>query len=602
MLCFFLTFVSYNRNMQRFGSRSQTAVAVMAGLTGIGLAFFTSRSGSKLLRRFLSSSKRPTWDMTVRVARNESQCVALVNDLKRDIDICKVLGFDCEWVKVENVRHPVALLQLASHEGRCGLFQIHLYSSVPTPLQELLEDTTIMKVGVDPFHDAKYLSNDYGINVTGTYDIRHLVDKEVAGSLASIVYTELDVKLPKNVAVRVSNWEAEELSEEQQVYAANDALASLLAFNKLIDKKVKVPFFSTKEDQWKKIHDHCAPLIDIRYVEKTKNVQHALPPSQNPILPLERDQSGQPKATNPTLLGKRSYTSIPYRKTPLYDNAFMLAPDGSTLCTCDFKKAEWYVSKGLATVVETEPMKIQLNFQPKVNRSLNGPSAEYYTIAKENRCVVCGREDSYVRKKIVPHEYRKHFPECMKNHQCHDILLLCAHCHVRSNISDHSLRVELSRQCNAPLASEENVKVTEDKTNKSIRSAARALLNKSNKLPEKRRKELINMLSDIFQTEITSDLLESLKDIDISITNQSYAPHGLTVVEHFAKGGIRGLMNLEKMWREHFLKVMEPKYLPPLWSVNHYHEHEKEFYFDSEFLEKIKFISESKRIPVERQH
>ncbi|KAE8745416.1 hypothetical protein FOCC_FOCC007797 [Frankliniella occidentalis] len=575
--------------MAGLGSRSKTALAVMTGITGLGLAFYTSRSCSKLLRRFLSTSKGPSWKMTVNVASNESQCITLVNDLKKDIEFSKVLGFDCEWVKVENVRHPVALVQLATREGRCGLFQIHFYSSVPAPLQELLEDTTILKVGVDPFHDAKYLLNDYGINVTGTYDIRHLVEKEVVGGLASIVFTELDVKLPKNFEVRVSNWEAKELTKEQQEYAANDALASLLAFNKLIDKKVKVPFFSSKEEQWKKIHDHCAPLVDIRFVDK-KKIQQTVAPSQNSIFPLNRDQSGQPHATNPTLQGKRSYMSIPYRKTPLYDNAYMLAPDGAILCTCDFKKAEWYVSKGLATIVDTEPLKIQLNFQPAVNRSLNGTSAEYYTFAKKNQCVACGRKESYVRKKIVPHEYRKHFPECMKSHQCHDILLLCTNCHVRSNVSDHSMRVELSRICNAPLATDENVKVTEDRTSKSIRSAVRALLNKSNKLPEKRRKELTDMLSDVLQADLTPDLLNSLKDIDIKIENQGYTPHGLAVVEHFAKEGVRGLMQLEKMWREHFLNVMEPKYLPPLWSVDHYHENDKEFYFDSEFLDKIKFV------------
>lgn len=33
-----------------------------------------------------------------------------------------------------------------------------------------------------------------------------------------------------------------------------------------------------------------------------------------------------------------------------------------------------------------------------------------------------------------------------------------------------------------------------------------------------------------------------------------------------------GLVELERMWREHFLTTMEPKYLPSLWSVRHNQE------------------------------
>jgi hypothetical protein len=36
------------------------------------------------------------------------------------------------------------------------------------------------------------------------------------------------------------------------------------------------------------------------------------------------------------------------RQRPLYYNCYLLAPDGESLCTCDIKKAEWYIEKGLA--------------------------------------------------------------------------------------------------------------------------------------------------------------------------------------------------------------------------------------------------------------
>lgn len=43
------------------------------------------------------------------------------------------------------------------------------------------------------------------------------------------------------------------------------------------------------------------------------------------------------------------------------------------------------------------------------------------------------------------------------------------------------------------------------------------------------------------------------------------------MVQHFQKQE-SGLVELERMWREHFLFMMKPKYLPSLWSVRHNQE------------------------------
>ncbi len=47
-------------------------------------------------------------------------------------------------------------------------------------------------------------------------------------------------------------------------------------------------------------------------------------------------------------------------------------------------------------------------------------------------------------------------------------------------------------------------------------------------------------------------------------------PHGKKVVLHVMKN--EGLIAFEKMWRQHFLDNMEPKFLPDLWSVDHSHD------------------------------
>lgn len=48
--------------------------------------------------------------------------------------------------------------------------------------------------------------------------------------------------------------------------------------------------------------------------------------------------------------------------------------------------------------------------------------------------------------------------------------------------------------------------------------------------------------------------------------------HGLKVVRAHAAGGLRGLMDLERRWRQHFLSAMHPRHLPPLWAVDHNHD------------------------------
>lgn len=51
------------------------------------------------------------------------------------------------------------------------------------------------------------------------------------------------------------------------------------------------------------------------------------------------------------------------RKSPLYDNCFLHAPDGQPLCTCDKKKAKWYLDKGIGgtqTTPSAETLKYAL--------------------------------------------------------------------------------------------------------------------------------------------------------------------------------------------------------------------------------------------------
>ena len=80
------------------------------------------------------------------------------------------------------------------------------------------------------------------------------------------------------------------------------------------------------------------------------------------------------------------------KKNP-YESGRMLAPDGTILSFTDLKKAQWYVSKGLATIEKEEPFTVRLNFEPS-GKSMGTEEAwvddTYYATDRENKCVCCG--------------------------------------------------------------------------------------------------------------------------------------------------------------------------------------------------------------------
>ena len=116
-----------------------------------------------------------------------------------------------------------------------------------------MSDPGIFKVGVATWEDAIKLKKDMNIHVQGVYDIRHLIPKHpqseelgkksgLSGS-TNIHYIHfliltlpstsglseklMDQALNKKFSVRVSDWEAEILTEEQMKYASQDAIASI---------------------------------------------------------------------------------------------------------------------------------------------------------------------------------------------------------------------------------------------------------------------------------------------------------------------------------------------------------------------------------------
>ncbi|CAH1783562.1 unnamed protein product [Owenia fusiformis] len=503
----------------------------------------------------------------------------------------KVLGLDCEWVTRDGRMQPVSMLQLATVTGHCCLFRLHILECIPADLLNILADKSILKVGVAVLDDGLKLGRGYQVCLRGCVDLRYLTQRLKAykgrtGLGLKVLARELlGVTLEKDIRTRCSNWEAKQLSEQQVEYAAMDVLVAIDIFTELVYRKLSRQDIPTFDAFWSKMPPLCQGLVDVKYKEKKRQVGPLLPKADDASSESDESEESSPLFNSPHSNSppsrSSSHTTIAShnsskplgkafmpRTKPLYHNCQLEAIDGQTLCTCDIKKAEWYILKGLGEKVCDDPFTVKLNFEPS-GRPESGEN--YYLAEKLNICVVCGSEDSYIRKNIIPKEYRKYFPPIMKEHKSHDILLLCTACHEMSGIHDFQLRERLAAECDAPIGSMENVKYQQDSEVQKVKSSAKALKNCRDQIPHYRVIELEDIIRDYYNVKlIDDDILTKAFNMETRVENKEFVPHGKKVVKAKMEHG--GLMQFEKLWRQHFLDCMRPQFLPKLWSVEHNHD------------------------------
>ena len=135
----------------------------------------------------------------------------------------KVLGFDTETrpVFTRGKSGNPALLQLGG-ENCVFLFQLN---RVPfgEALVDLLADPHIVKAGVAVRDDLRALARLHAFTPGGAVDLAHLAKARgvQAQGLRSLAATLLGFRISKSA--QCSNWEKEELTPRQLLYAATDA-------------------------------------------------------------------------------------------------------------------------------------------------------------------------------------------------------------------------------------------------------------------------------------------------------------------------------------------------------------------------------------------
>ena len=184
----------------------------------------------KTNKDFISTLPRYAFDGRIEVVQNIYSAERAVRALRQT----KLLGIDTEtrpaFKRGEN--HKVALLQIATTDI-CFLFRLNLIG-LPGAVLDLLSDPDITQVGLSLNDDITMLRRrEPDFQPQGFIELQ-TVAKEMGledMSLQKLYANVFHRRISK--AARLSNWEANVLTDAQKVYAATDAVTCIHLYNEL---------------------------------------------------------------------------------------------------------------------------------------------------------------------------------------------------------------------------------------------------------------------------------------------------------------------------------------------------------------------------------
>ncbi len=149
-----------------------------------------------------------------------------------------LLGFDTETRPTfrKGKRNKVSLIQLAT-DDLAVLFRINRIG-LPEELIELLSVPSVIKAGVAIHDDIRFLKGVKKFSPEGFVDLQSFVkDFGIESSgLKKLTAIVLGFRISKRQ--QVTDWEAEQLSEAQLIYAATDAWVCHQIYRKLTDRRL----------------------------------------------------------------------------------------------------------------------------------------------------------------------------------------------------------------------------------------------------------------------------------------------------------------------------------------------------------------------------
>lgn len=252
----------------------------------------------------------------------------------------------------------------------------------------------------------------------------------------------------------------------------------------------------------------------------------------------------------------------PALKEKPYGNWSMLSPDGEVMCRCSERRANWYLKRNIAEKVSDDPPAIRLLFTPNGK----GNYGDAYGMAQmQNRCVVCGSEENLTKHHIVPYMYRQHLPNEIKGRSSHDIVAIC--------VPDHAEYETVAMQLKKELFDEYGLEHTVDRMSeemrvmKNIRSLCSAVIEKGHHIPPARLQTIMEQLTAALgHVPSIEEMTEICKITHRDAVRPASCQSAIDMVKKIIASN--ELQSFVSRWRQHFIDVMSPQYMPEYWDVN----------------------------------
>jgi 3'-5' exonuclease len=209
---------------------------------------------NKFDKKSISDLPRVTFPGKIVVVLTESEARKAVDFLLS----ADILGIDSETRPVfkKGQHHKVALLQVSTKDV-CFLFRLNLIG-MPSCIVRLLEDTTILKVGLSLHDDFMMLHQRRDFKIGRFIDLQNMVSEFGIEDLSlQKLYANLfHERITKRQ--QLSNWEAPILTEQQKIYAATDAWTCIQIYERL--------------QELHKTHNYETVIVPQPKLKTTKNI------------------------------------------------------------------------------------------------------------------------------------------------------------------------------------------------------------------------------------------------------------------------------------------------------------------------------------------
>lgn len=268
-----------------------------------------------------------------------------------------------------------------------------------------------------------------------------------------------------------------------------------------------------------------------------------------------------------------------------YSNCKIYAPNMKLMCVNSEKKGRWYVEKTGAIIMSLKEdgtlAEIKLTFEPK---GFGYDEDDVFGLSiQETRCVVSGERDikKLTKHHIVPISYRRHFPLEYKSRNHHDVVYITEDMHDEYERIGNIFRDELAKKYGSMTYNEATAHFTKMMDSPHVRKLkqVKGYLNAINEYPDELPDTRYSIMLDVVLSYIketydveTAEITEYwservLTDIasDLDTLRNTYRidPYK-DLIDKVGDIGV-----FVKLWRQHFIDTMKPKFMPTGWSVDY---------------------------------